>query len=436
MNEDFLQYLWKFQKFNTIHLKTTAGIPVQVLQPGRHNTDAGPDFLDARIRIGDTLWAGNVEIHLSASDWNRHGHQSDHGYDNVVLHVVYSADADIVTASGMHIPMVCIRDLFDYQDYRYYKSWVKQDGFIACEALVPQVSTLTKTAMVHAAAVERLKQKSAICRDHLQQTQGDVEGSFYRLLLRSFGHKVNAIPFEQLALAVPHPLLRKVRHDPADLEALLLGQAGMLQHTVHHPYTEDLSKRFAFLSAKYELKPMQASAWKLLRLRPQNFPAVRIAQLAALYSRHESLADRVLEAHSLHELNALFAAEPRDPFWRKHYTLSKESSEAPKSIGQDAIQLIIINAVVPFYFAMAHYNREERWQQKATTLLESMPPETNRITTRYASFGFPLWNALDSQGLLHLKATWCESKKCLHCKVGINLMNHYEKYRDAHQKLL
>ncbi len=437
MNEDFLQYIWKFQQFTSFDLQTTQGEQIQVIHTGRHNHDAGPDFLDAKVRIGDTLWAGNVEVHISASDWNRHNHQADRAYDNVVLHVVYSADVDVYAGSGSKIPTLCVRDLFDYQSYRFYKSWLKSPKFIACENMIREVPSIVKASMVESSAIARIRAKAGVCMDHLHQTNGDIEGSFYRILLRSMGLKVNAIPFEQLSLITPYNIVQKVRHDRSNLEALFLGQAGFLSNLkLNDNYVIELRKKYGFLKAKYSLETMPVSSWKLLRLRPQNFPPVRLAQLAVMFSSNDSLTDKISDSESLIDILRLFEVQLNDPFWLFHYTLEKESASATKHIGADTLALLVINAVVPFLFALSEYNRDERWQDRAVRFLEELPPEINGVTKRFSSFGFNIQNALDSQGILHLKKFSCEPKKCLNCKIGINLMKDHDNIGNIHQELL
>ncbi len=426
MNEDFLHYIWKFQRFSEFNLLTTDGQPVQVVHPGRHNTDAGPDFLDAKIRLGDTLWAGNVEIHISASDWLKHNHHLDKAYDNVILHVVYSADAEIYTTEKHKISTLSIRDKFDFQSYRYYKSWLKDPKFIACENLIQNVPSMVKMSMVQSSAISRLKHKAELCFDHLNETRGDIEGTFYRMLLRSFGAKVNALPFEQLARNAPIGLVKKIRTDATNLEAFFLGQAGLLDISVaDDSYMKELWERYRFLQAKFDLTSMPASAWKLLRLRPQNFPAVRLAQVAALYARHDSLSDLITNASTTDELNKIFDVGLTHSYWKTHYVLGKESTSIAKHIGADTIVSLVINAVVPLMFALAAYNRDETWQARAIGLLEELPSESNSTVKRFKTFNFNIVNAFDSQGILHLKRYWCDPKKCLNCKVGIHLMKEY-----------
>ncbi len=428
MNEDFLQYIWRFQRFSNQNLLTTDGQPIQVIKVGVHNKNAGPDFLDARIRIGQTVWAGNVEVHLQASDWYRHKHQDDPAYDNVVLHVVYTADVDVKNGNGYTIPMLSLKDMFDFQSWRYFNSWLKADSFIPCEKMVPEVPDIIKSATIQSAAVQRMHEKSALCLDHLQRTQGDAEESLYRVVLRSFGAKVNAIPFEQLALVCPYSLVRKVRHELADLEALLLGQAGFLHlEDIGHPYLMEMQNRYSYLRHKFGLKPMPHSAWKLFRLRPANFPQVRIAQVAKLYHLHGALAQTLLEIKELDKVSKIFSIGLAGSFWHTHYTLEKESPPSPKRLGTTAITLLIVNAVVPFLFALGKYGKDQDITQRAFDFLEQLPPEKNEVTRRFAELGFGLQSALDSQGAVQLKKFACDQKKCLSCKTGIHLLERYAK---------
>ena len=428
MNEDFLQYLWRFQKFKDYDLRTLDGEAVHVIAPGIQNTNAGPDFLNSRLRIGNTEWAGNVEIHISASDWFRHKHHLDRAYDNVILHVVYTADADVSSGSGDPLPVLCLKDRFDYQTWRYYKSWLKKDGFIPCENLVEEVPEIIKSGTVEAAFISRLQDKSALCFDHLTETRGDLEAAFYKLLMRGFGLKVNALPFEQLARATPFSLLRKLWSDRTDLEALLLGQAGFLTEVdFDHPYAVDLVKRYAFLQRKFDLDPMPKSAWKLFRLRPQNFPAIRLAQVAAFYHTHGAVAQKILERPDSESVFGLFDVSLEGDFWKTRYTLERESAPVKKHIGDTAKGLLVINAVVPFLFALGKFSKDEAFSERAVALTEELPPENNKVIRGFKKLGFRAENAFDSQGLLQLKKFGCDARKCLTCKTGIHLLDRHAK---------
>jgi hypothetical protein len=426
MNEDFLQYIWRFQRFHGNGLFTTDGQEVQVIKTGTQNRDAGPDFLNARLRIGDTIWAGNVEVHIQASDWFKHRHQDDRAYDTVVLHVVYTADAEVKNGSGETIPTLCIKDRFDYQTWRYFKSWLKADSFIACENMVKQVPSIVKSATVQAASIDRLKAKSSYCLDHLTETQGDIEEVFYRMLLRAFGLKVNALPFEQLSRLTPFSLLRKLWTDPLDLEALLLGQAGFLESPAElSDYVLDLQLRYAFQQNKFGLKPMPKSAWKLFRLRPPNFPQVRLAQLAKFYHIHGAVAQKVIDMNDIGALQGLFDLVLDHEFWKNHFTLDKSSPPSLKHLGKGSARLILVNAVVPFLFALGRYNQDEEIGERAVSWLEQLPAEQNEVVSRFISLDFKAMNALESQGLLQLKKSACDEKKCLTCKTGIYLLNQH-----------
>ncbi|MGB6035938.1 MAG: DUF2851 family protein, partial [Cryomorphaceae bacterium] len=285
---------------------------------------------------------------------------------------------------------------------------------------------LIKTSAVHAAAVDRLSLKSEISRDHLLQTRGDMEGAFYRLFMRALGMKVNALPFEQLARITPHELIRKVRGNKIQLEALLLGQAGFLAETKSdHPYVATLKTEYDFLKKKHSLNPMPMSAWKLFRLRPQNFPQVRLAQLAIFYHRHASVAKSISEMESTEELFAFFSIQIEEGYWLNHYTLDSESTARKKSFGEDFLKHLVVNSVVPFAFSLADYNRDESYKQRSIRLLESLPSERNSIIRKFEQLDFKLNSSFDSQGLIQLKNSFCDEKRCLRCKVGIHLMKHY-----------
>ncbi len=346
----------------------------------------------------------------------------------MILHVVYTADLEICDKQGTAIPVLELKDLLDYQTYRYYKSWVKKAAFIPCEALAPKVPSIIKVGAVQAASVHRLEQKSEYCRDILNYSGGDLEETFYRILCRSLGMKVNAIPMEQLAIIAPFSLVRKCAKSSDTMEALFLGQAGML-HSAQlkgNVHLARLKDEYAFLQNKFQLKPMPVTAWKLFRLRPQNFPAVRLAQLAAIYAREGALAQKVIDATDLESLKKLFLAPLTTGFWLNHYTLDKDSEPKTKRLGKSAIELLVINAVVPFMFALASYNRDQTYQEKAIKHLEQLPAEKNTIIGNFNYLGFAAESAFDSQGLLGLYKDYCQALKCLNCKVGINILKEQD----------
>lgn len=428
MKEEFLHYAWKYRRFVGRDLSTVDGKSIDILQPGRHNRDAGPDFLDARLRIDDTVWAGNVEIHLAASDWHRHGHDKDPAYDNVILHVVFAHDSDIFNGNGQLIPALSLKDRIDYQTYRYYRSWLKSSGYIPCDPANRDVPIPIKTSAIQAAAVERIEAKSEVYLDHLNETRGDLDTAFYRVLLRGFGLKVNAMPFEQLARITPFHIVRKVRNNLADLEALLLGQAGFLHDlNTKDAYLQSSVSRYEFLVGKYKLHSMPKSSWKLFRLRPPNFPQVRLAQLARFIHRHESIARQAAELENVEDARRFFDVTLNDDFWLSHYTLEKTSPPVAKSIGSNVTDLLIINAVAPYQFALSRYNKDVSYRERAINLLETMPSEKNSVVRKFAEMGFVSKSAFDTQGVIQLKHFYCDERKCLSCKVGIHLLKDHGK---------
>jgi len=433
MTEDFLHYIWKFRKFDQLNIETAEGFPVEVIETGTHNQDSGPDFLDAKLRLDGTLWVGNVEIHISSSSWYKHNHDKDPAYDSVILHVVYSLDQPVFVGER-ELPTIVLKDRFDYQVYRLYKSWKKNSQFIPCENEVAEVGSIIKSSAVEEMAVKRISEKAQQSIDILNQTKGDLEECFYRLLSRSMGLKVNAIPFEILAKITPFSLIRKVRTDQLKLDALLLGQSGLLQSaSSKHPYIQKTRFEYVYLAKKYKLEPMPSQSWKLMRLRPDNFPAVRIAQLSRIYYENSSLAQKVSEADSVDQLIAIFQnISPEKDFWKRHYTLEKESPSKTKNLGSSRVRIILINAVVPFLFALASYSKNDVYKTKALNFLESLEPEENKITRKFVELGFSSSSALDSQGFIGLKKEYCDAFKCIRCKIGVNILNNHEKSSLSH----
>jgi len=433
MKEDFLHYCWKLRRFAQENLQTTKGEAIRILQVGNHNTNSGPDFLEARIQIGDTVWAGNVEIHIQASDWYRHGHQTDAAYKNVILHVVYTADQDVLDPSGSPIPVLTLRDLIDYQTYRYYTSWTAKKLFIPCAESVSDIPIIYKSQAVEAALVERLTEKADTCLQSLRLHQGDMEQAFFELLCKAMGAKVNTLPFEHFSRITPISLIRKNSASILELSALFFGQAGLLPiHPNDDPYVSELQSTYRFQAKKYELTPMSAGSWKFARMRPQSFPTLRLAELAQLYFNQGALAQRTVENQILLDYLGMFELNLQEPYWLSRYTFGDEGQKVAKSIGQDLGNSILINAVAPFLFALASYNKEEEWKERAATLLDALPAESNGIVKKFENLGFPKRSAFDSQGLIGLKKSACDKLKCLSCKVGVQLLERHGKDHSRH----
>ncbi len=418
MPESFLHFLWRWRRFDAHNLLTTAGQSLEILHPGEHNTHAGPDFFNARIRIGDTLWAGNVEMHLQASEWLAHRHQEDPAYDNVVLHVVLEEDRPIQRRSvGSVLPCLVLQGrippllLATYQRLEHERAWIPCEGFFAATPDIIRLNWLDRVL------VERLEQKTAAIADLLVTTGNHWEVAFYQLLARNFGLKVNTEPFEALARSLPLPILAKHKNNPLQVEALLFGQAGLLSGIFAEAYPQILAREYRHLAHKYGLTPLTASQWKFLRLRPANFPTIRLAQFAALVHQSAHLFSQTLETDSLRSLENLFAVQPAD-YWLTHYQFDKVSHPRSKLLGRDFTHLLIINTIVPFLFHYGHTKGNADFQNRALRLLEELPAEENAVLEAWAALGMPARHAYQSQALLHLKTRYCDAKRCLECGVG------------------
>lgn len=427
MKEDLITYLWQNQLFSS-PLVTDEGEPVSIQTPGKLNRDSGPDFSGSRIKIGQTTWAGNTELHIKASDWYQHNHHKDPAYDNIILHVVMENDAEIKRSNGEKIPVVSIKGKYDKSIEERYRQFLKSRSWIACEGQTEQVPEIVKNNWLERMAVERLEERSARIYKYLRETNYDWEQAFFQLLCRSFGFKVNAEPFELLGKHIPLRLLKRNRYSLRQVEAFVFGQAGFLEKAYQKPYAETLSREYQALKNKYELHPLQAHIWKFMRLRPSNFPTIRIAQLSALLYKSEHLLRPVLEASSPEEIKKIYNVKASG-FWDNHYHFEKSQTRsiASKKLGNSAINLILINAIIPFLFIYGKYHNQPKYQEKALDWLMQLPPEKNHITKKYIFRGFPCNHALQSQALIQLRENYCKKKKCLECHIGHALLSGNHK---------
>lgn len=417
MRESFLHFLWRWRRFDAQNLTTTDGQALEILHPGEWNDHAGPDFFNARLRIGDTTWAGNVEMHLRASEWLAHRHSDDAAYDNVVLHVVFEDDQPIARASGERIPCLELKGRIPAKILENYQRLEHERAWIPCQSFFKNIPDIVRLNWLDRLLVERLEQKTAAVAEMLAATENHWEEAFYRLLARNFGLKVNAEPFEALARSLPLLTLAKHKNDLKQVEALLFGQAGFLEETFKDEWPKALAQEYKFLKHKYDLAPMAASQWKFLRLRPANFPTVRLAQFAALVHQSAHLFSKILEAKNLRELENLFDVQPGD-YWLTHFQFDKPSVKRPKHLGRDFVHLLIINAIAPFLFHYGKTREQEEFQKRALRLLEELPPEANAIVDGWADLGVSAKNAYQTQALIHLKTRYCDAKRCLECAIG------------------
>ena len=421
--EDFLQYIWKFRLFDMNDLKTTEGEVLQIVSPGLQNTNAGPDFQDAKIKIGDTLWAGNAEIHLSSAEWKEHGHQTDGAYNNVILHVVYRDDEPVYRTDGVKVPTLILFNRISPDIYaRYHHLIFDQKIFIPCEAQIGKVDNLLIQNWLTRVLIERLQNRSIALTQALQNNRGDWEETFYQFLAANFGFKINALPFELLAKSLPQNILAKHKNDPMQIEALIFGQAGFLTDDLQDEYPRKLKLEYTFLQKKYKLKPIEKHLWKFLRLRPLNFPTVRLAQFAAMVGQSNHLLSKVLETHEPEAFFKLFGDIKVNPYWDNHYQFDKPSATIVKSMGKTSVNVLLLNTLALFLFTYGNYHQSERYVNRCLKLLEYLSVEKNSIIDKFALLGVKVKTAYESQALLELKNSYCDHKKCLQCGVGIKIL--------------
>ncbi|MBC7948164.1 MAG: DUF2851 family protein [Chitinophagaceae bacterium] len=416
MNERLLQFIWQFQYFNRTDLRSVADELVTILAPGLYNTNQGPDFLNARIQIGSATWAGTVELHIKTSDWDRHQHQHDQHYNNVILHVVWEADRP----STNLIPVVVLKGRVPGVLLHRYENMMYSNSFIPCEKMLHAIPDLTWQAWKDRLLVERMLRKSVGVLELLRQNNFHWEETFWWLLARNFGSKINADAFEALARSIPISILAKQRHQIHQLEALLLGQGGLLKDNFDDDYARLLQREYLFLRKKYNLQPIPFPLL-YLRMRPGNFPSLRLAQLAMLIYTSAHLFTIAKETQELTELVKYFNVTAND-YWHYHYRLGEVSPFKRKNIGQSMIDNVIINSVAPMLFAYGDYHDEQKFKDKALCWLLEMRAETNVVTAGFGALGIKIGSAYDSQALIELKNQYCDSRRCLDCGVGMALL--------------
>lgn len=421
MTEELLHHLWKFRLFQHIPLTTTTGEWIEVVKVGEHNQHAGPDFFNSKIRIGDTLWVGNVEVHLRASDWNKHTHQQNKSYDNIILHVVFEADHVIHRASGEPIPTLELSHRIDPIYLTNYERFKSSKDWIACEKQLAEVPAIVLHTTLNRLLIERLEEKYNEIMKILHLNKMNWEETFYQSLAKNFGFKTNALPFELLAKSLPSVILAKHKSSLLQLEALLFGQAGFLEQHFEGKYPLQLQNEYAFLKQKFKLVSMDKHLWKFLRLRPVNFPTIRIAQFAQLIYQSNHLFSKVIAAGELSELTSLLNTTV-SLYWNTHYLFEKASKAKNKKLGDDSILNIIINTIIPFLFVYGKAKCDESYIDKALRFLEEMEGEKNSIINSWGNLNIPVKSAAETQALLQLKNKYCDYKKCLHCSIGNYLL--------------
>lgn len=420
MKEEFLQFIWKYGLFSKEKLATTDGKVLEIISPGQANSDSGPDFFNARIRIGETIWAGNIEIHQKSSHWYLHHHDADAAYDNVILHVVENQDRPVVVKNH---ELTTFEIRYPDEILQNFEQLLRSEKWISCQENLPEHDPFLLRFWFSALMIERLQDKTGDILNILEQNNNNWNETFYLLLARNFGMKTNAVPFELLAKSLPLTILSKHKNNLFQLEALLYGQAGLLNETLlGDDYFLSLRKEYSYLYKKYNLSGVEAHLWKFMRLRPINFPTVRIAQLAALVHQSSALFSQVLETEKLEDLRKLFNVSASE-YWNNHYRFNKTSGEnKAKTLGDTAFDNLVINTVVPLLFVWGEQHLSQAIKDKALVWLEKLPPESNQIISKWEQLGVKSFSAFETQALLQLKNKYCDHKKCLNCPLGAKII--------------
>lgn len=419
MQEKLLHTIWQFSLYQPQNLKTTAGESVTVIHPGQYNSNAGPDFLEAKVKVGDTTLAGHVEMHVNSSDWHKHGHSNDDAYKNVILHVVYEDD---LSGTLEHIPTVCLKSAIDNSVLTEYQYLMYQDKKIPCAGKISEVRDITKYSWYTRMLAERWEQKLFDWKNDLLESKGDWSNLLYIRLAANFGFKVNTEAFMMLANSLPLKVLAKHKTNLLQIEALLFGQAGMLEEEFKDVYPNALKTEYYFLKKKYNLHSIPLHLWKFMRMRPANFPTIRIAQFAALIHQSIHLFSVIIDKSSVKEITQLFKVKASD-YWDTHYGFDELSEkEQKKKLGKSSVHNLIINTVAPVKFLYASQQGTEKQKEDALKLLDELPAEQNNIISQWQIINEAPENASQSQAQIQLYNNYCKHKKCLECAIGVSIL--------------
>lgn len=426
MKEDLLQFAWLYKLFSQADLVSDTNENIEVINVGQLNRDSGPDFFNAKIKIDGTLWVGNVEIHDKSSDWYKHKHHTNEQYNNVILHVVQTNDQTTFNEKKIQIPTIKLRVLPSLVEK--YNSLIMQATAIPCGKKLRNIKEIYLFSMLTYILYEKFEKKYRIICDLLLNNHNDWNQTFYILLVRNFGFGINSDPFELLAKSVPLKVISKHADNSFQVEALLFGQAGFLEELIgEDDYFNDLKKEYLFLAKKYRLQPLERHMWKFLRLRPNNFPTIRIAQLCNLLTRQQGLFSKVLHADTINDLRNLLDVEANS-YWTSHFrfNVTPKANSRVKQLGRNAKDLIILNTIIPFLFTYGKHNGIESYERRAMQMLETLKPEQNSIITRWKTHKIEPENAFQSQALIYLYRNYCNVKKCLSCRIGHQILTKKE----------
>ena len=421
MKEEFLYYIWQYKLFAKLDLRTTEKKQITIVKSGIQNKNAGPDFLNGQVKIGAQLWAGNIEMHLKSSDWYVHKHEEDVNFDAVILHVVWEHDAVVFMKNNEPMPTIELKDFVDDKLLLNYKRLVYSPrSWILCENQIATLDLFLVDNWLERLYFERLEQKSIFIMELLQESNYNFETVLFQLIAKNFGLKVNGDSFLQLAKSIDFLILRKVSFDEQQLTALFFGQAGFLEKEVEDSYYQQLKKEYEYLKHKYKLHPISNAQFQFFRMRPQNFPTIRIAQLASLFFKHQNLFSKLMSITKKEEFYTLFSFTIQ-AFWKTHYTFESKSKKSSKKLSKSFIDLILINTIIPLKFVYLK-SKAASDKDEIIELIKQVASEKNSIISKFSKLNLKSKNALESQALLELKNNYCSKKRCLQCAIGNNLV--------------
>ncbi|PBJ06799.1 DUF2851 family protein [Flavobacterium sp. ACN6] len=422
MREDFLHYLWKFKKFDTLNLKTAQGELITIIKTGDYLELSGPDFFNAHIKIGNQKWAGNVEIHLKSSDWYLHNHEKDPTYKNVILHVVWENDTPIFRENNTEIPVLVLKEYVAKEVVSNYHELISPKTWISCEKQIKEIDSFVFKSWQERLFFERLERKSKFIYELLEETNQDWEAVLFCLLAKNFGLNTNGNSFLQISKAIPFSIIRKESFEIENLEALFFGTAGLLDSEKEDVYFKDLKFRYFYLLHKYQFEKIIIEPIQFFKLRPDNFPTIRLSQLAGVYHKNQNLFSKIIELKSLksvYELLNISAA----PYWQNHYQFDKESPKKSKILSKSFLDLIVINTIIPLQFSYSMMMGESI-AENLIDFMNEVAPEKNAIIDKFDLFEIKAENAFESQTLLELKNEYCNKKACLQCALGLELLKN------------
>lgn len=420
MKEDFLHFIWKLQLFPSIKMVTTKNKSIEIVKQGLLNFNSGPDFLNAKIRVNNQLWVGNVEIHLKSSDWYIHQHEKDESYNAVVLHVVWEDDVEVFRNTNEVIPTLELKKYISKELLGKYQTLFNSSKkWINCENEINSISEFKLKHFFEQLYFERLSQKSELIKKELEKLNNDWEAVFFKLLLKNFGLKINGEAFYNLANSINFSIIRKVSSNKLQLEALFLGQAGLLIDAKESQYFEKLKSEYTYLQIKFKLKPLNQGQVQFFRLRPNNFPTIRLAQIVQLYLNNKTLFSKIIEFEKLEDFYGLFSVATSE-FWETHYTFEKESKKRIKKVTNSFVDLLLVNTIIPLKFI--YLQQLGKSTDSVLEIIQKIKPEKNTIISKFTDLKIDSKSAFETQALIQLKNEYCNKLNCLNCTVGKELL--------------